>query len=153
MPKWFAKENKAGVPINSLAITNIVTQLFLFFLLIPQLQKAYTITYTLATMTIMLPYLFSAFYAVKLSIVEKYKISQLVISILASVYSIYVIYAIGLKYFAFSIILYAIGIIPFVMAKKENGIKLTNREKTVMIIMAIISLVMIIMLLTGIISL
>ncbi len=28
MPKWFAKENAAGVAINSLTFTNIITQVF-----------------------------------------------------------------------------------------------------------------------------
>ena len=153
MPRWFAKENKVGVPINSLTITTIVTQLFLFFLMIPELQKAYTITYTLGTIVMMLPYLFSTAYAVKLSVTEKYKKRELIISVLASIYSLYVIYAIGLKYFAFSIIIYSIGIIPFVMAKKENGVKLTSREKTVITIMAVAAVAMVVMLIAGIISL
>lgn len=153
MPKWFAKENKAGVPINSLIFTNIATQIFLFFLLIPQLQSAYTITYTLATMTIMLPYLFSALYCLKICITEKCKKSELIISILATIYSIYVIYAIGIKFFAYAIILYVVGAIPFLIAKKENGKKITAKEKLALIVMFVFTLILVIMIIAGKISL
>jgi arginine:ornithine antiporter/lysine permease len=149
MPKWFKKENKNGVPINSLLFTDIATQIFLFFLLVPQLQKAYTMTYTLATITIMLPYLFSALYAIKVCHEEKSGAGQMIVAVLATVYSIYVIYAIGIKYLFLAIILYLVGVIPAYIAKKEKGMKFSKSETAALLIMAVITLVLIIMLSTG----
>ena len=149
MPKWFAKENKAGVPINSLIFTNGATQLFLVFLLIPQLQKAYTTAYTLATVTIMVPYLLCALYAIKVSVNENGGIGNAIISIIASIYSVYVLYAVGFKYLALGLILYAIGGIPLYIAKKEKGQKFTRNEVIAQLLIVIGAVIMIIMAATG----
>lgn len=149
MPKWFAKENKAGVPINSLIFSNGITQLFLLFLLIPQLQKAYSITYTLATTSILIPYLLSALYGFKVSSQEKGSIKDIIISITAIVYALYVIYAVGLKYLALTAILYAIGGIPFYVTKKEKNEKFTRTELTELFSIVILGIIMTILLLTG----
>ncbi len=37
-PKWFAKENKNGAPVNALLITNILVQLFLISMLFTQVH-------------------------------------------------------------------------------------------------------------------
>lgn len=149
MPKWFAKENEAGVPINSLIFSNGVTQLFLLFLLIPQLQTAYSIAYTLATTCILVPYLLSSLYALKVSITEKLNAGSLLISTIATVYALYVIYAVGLKYLALAVILYATGGIPFYIGKKEKNEKFTRNELVGLSAVVIFAIVMVIMLATG----
>lgn len=149
MPKWFAKENKAGVPINSLVFTNAVTQLFLLFLLIPKLQTAYNTAYTLATITILVPYLFSALFAVKVSINDKLGAGNLIVSLLATIYSLYVLYAAGLKFLALALIMYATGIIPLYIAKKEKGQKFSTGELIAECVVIIGAIIMIIMLATG----
>lgn len=153
MPKWFSKENHAGVPINSLIFSNGITQLFLLFLLIPQLQTAYSAAYTLATTAILVPYLFSALYALKITITEKLNAGCLAISVLATLYSVYVIYAVGLKYLAAAVILYAIGGIPFYFARREKSQSLTRNERIALGIIVMIALAMIVMIATGVIQL
>ncbi len=58
-PKWFAKENKNGAPVNALLITNILVQLFLISMLFT--QSAYQFAFSLASSAILYPYMFSAF--------------------------------------------------------------------------------------------
>lgn len=149
MPKWFAKENKAGVPINSLIFSNGVTQLFLLFLLIPQLQTAYSTAYTLSTTAILIPYLLSALYGLKVAFQEKGSYREILISLISTVYALYVIYAVGLKYLALTAILYAIGVIPFFITKKEKNEKLTKAELTQLSVIVLLGLIMIAMLMTG----
>lgn len=149
MPKWFAKENKAGVPINSLIFSNGVTQFFLLFLLIPQLQTAYSATYTLSTTSILIPYLLSALYGLKVSLQEKGSVKEIIISLMAVVYAVYVIYAVGLKYLALAAILYAVGGIPYYITKKEKNEKFTKTELIELSSILIISAIMTIMLATG----
>jgi arginine:ornithine antiporter/lysine permease len=149
MPKWFAKENAVGVPINSLIITNVLTQLFLVSLLSEALQSAYYTVYYIATTNILIPYLFSALYAFKVTREDNLGAGNLIISLIASIYSIYVIYAVGLTYLGLAFIMYAIGIIPYYMAKKEKGEKFTSTEIVLSLIMVTIALFMIFQLVTG----
>ena len=149
MPKWLAKENKAGVPVNSLIFSNGATQLFLFFLLVPQLQKAYSTAFTLATVTVMVPYLLSALYATKVSVTENGGAGNIIVSVLASIYSIYVLYAVGFKYLALGLIMYAFGVIPLYIAKKEKNQKFSKNEGIAQTLIIIGAIIMIILLAKG----
>lgn len=149
MPSWFKKENSTGCPVNSLLLTDILTQLFLFSILLPVLQTAYNNVSLIATTAILIPYLFSAMFALKVSIQEKGGIKNIIIAGLACLYSIYVIYAVGLKFLGCAAILYAIGILFYMNAKKEKGESITGKEKLCMIFLAAFALLIIILLATG----
>ena len=128
MPKWFAVENKRGVPINSLLINQVLIQICLLSLLSEKLQATYTAIYSLSTSTMLIPYLFTGLYAVKLYFAERESLSRKLIALLASVYSAFVIYAVGLLYLAFTVIIFAFGTIPFHLAKREKNEKYTGPE-------------------------
>lgn len=149
MPKWFAKVNKNEVPVNALLITNILTQLFLLSILSPALQSAYSSVYTLATACILVPYLLSAMYAVKVSAKDKLSAGSWLISILACVYAVYVLYAVGIKSLAETVIMYAIGILVYVKARKEKGEQIGSGEKIGMVVLALIGIVMIVLIASG----
>lgn len=149
VPKWFAKENKKGVPINSLIITNAVTQLFMLSLLSNKLQNAYYAVFYMATTCILLPYLFSALYAIKVAKDDKLKTSDLIIALIATIYSLYVIYAVGLVYLAAAFIMYALGIVVYYFAKKEKGLSFTTSEKVASFIIVIIAIYMVIQIALG----
>lgn len=149
MPKWFLKENSNSVPVNALLLTDILTQIFLLSILSPALQSAYNNVYYIATTCILIPYLLSGMYAVKVSAKDKLSAGNMILSVLACVYSIYVIYAVGPKYLAEAVIMYAIGIFVYAKARKEQGKTIKNGEKIAMAILAIIAVVMIILIATG----
>lgn len=149
MPKWFAKENSAGVPINSLTLTNIVTQIFLVALLSEKLQGAYYSVFYIATTNILIPYLFSALYSYKICREDKSGIMDKIVSLVAVVYAIYVIYAVGLTYLGLAFIMYAIGIIPYYMAKKEKNEKFKKSEIISVCIMVLIAVYMIVQIAIG----
>jgi arginine:ornithine antiporter/lysine permease len=135
MPKWLAKTNENGIPINSLLLTQGLTQIFLLALLSDKLQSAYYMVYYISTTLILIPYLFSSLYSVKLCLEEKSYGKDIIISIIATVYAVYVVYAVGLLYLALTIVMYAIGVIPYYMAKREKGSKFTRAEIIVSILM------------------
>ncbi|SUL70239.1 arginine/ornithine antiporter [Staphylococcus aureus] len=83
-PKWFAKENKNGAPVNALLITNILVQLFLISMLFT--QSAYQFAFSLASSAILYPYMFSAFYQVKYTLEHRQQATtkQWTIGIIAS---------------------------------------------------------------------
>lgn len=121
MPKWFAKANKNGIPINSLFLTQGLTQVFLLALLSPKLQDAYYMVYYISTTLVLMPYLFSTLFSTKLCLQKKSFGKDLFVSLIATIYAMYVIYAVGVLYLGLTVVMYAIGVIPFVMARKEKG--------------------------------
>lgn len=147
LPKLFSKENKNKAPVNSLIITNILVQIFLLTLLVS--EKPYQFAYSLASSAILIPYLFSALYQVKYSSQQKDP-KQIVIGIIASIYGIWLLYAAGLSYLVLTAVLYAVGILVYRYAQKENGEKTFKPTELVWaIIFIILAIIAIIMLATG----
>lgn len=139
-PKWFAKENKNQVPVNSLWITNILIQLFLLTFLVS--DRAYTFAFSLASSAILIPYAFSAFYQLKYSMQsqEGDRSRNLFIGLIASLYAIWLVYAAGIDYLLLTMLLYAPGIVIFRSVQREDGNK--QRFSRVEIIYALIILVL-----------
>jgi len=153
-PKIFAKENKNGAPIASLLLTNGIIQIFLVITYFN--ESTYQIFYTLSASMILVPYLLSALYFLKLTLrKETFELenkSALTISrffaLLASVYGIWLMYASGFSYLLISAILYAPGTFVYIRAKKEQGKQYlnNNRDKLIfaaLVILAMISLILI----------
>ncbi|GER72471.1 arginine-ornithine antiporter [Weizmannia acidilactici] len=133
-PAWFAKENKNHAPVNSLWLTNGLIQLFLITLLFT--DRAYQFAYSMASSAILIPYLFSALYQLKLATTGQYyeagekRAKDIVLGIIATVYAVWLVYAAGLDYLLLTMILYAPGILIFVGVQKEHHIrKFFNRAE------------------------
>ncbi|HYW77030.1 MAG TPA: arginine-ornithine antiporter [Gammaproteobacteria bacterium] len=131
MPKLFAAENDNGSPVTSLWITNGLVQLFLIVALFRQ-STYYALFYT-ATAAILVPYVFSGAYALKLAITgESYEAEakprrkDMFIGLVATVYGIWLVYAAGLAYLLMVALLYAPGIIFYVVARRQNQKRLFN---------------------------
>ena len=130
MPKWFAHENKRGVPINSLLVNQLLIQICLVSLLSEKLQATYFAIYSLSTSTMLIPYLFTGLYALKVYVREKESFGRILVALLASLYALFVIYAVGLLYLAFTVIVFACGTLPFHLAKREKKEGYTRAESS-----------------------
>src|SRR5690606_32541392 len=99
LPRAFRKVNKKGTPVNALLLTQCFTQLFLLSILSPLLNETYLAAITIATTLVLIPYLLTSLYAMKvaLQLRKKESIFHLVVAILATLYSLYVIYAVGMQ--------------------------------------------------------
>lgn len=146
-PKWLAKENKNKAPVNSLWLTNGLVQLFLITLLFS--ETAYNFTFSLASSAILIPYMLSAFYQVKLTLtgetyqsVKKRK-KEKIVGVIASIYAIWLVYAAGIDYLLLTMLLYAPGIILYKWALKENNIQKqdTKIERMFMFIIVILGVI------------
>ncbi|MGB3126589.1 MAG: arginine-ornithine antiporter [Pseudomonas sp.] len=135
MPAFLKKENANQVPVNALWLTNLMIQAFLVITLFS--HSTYTTLIYLASSMILVPYLWSAAYAVLLSARgETYagsprrRIKDLLVGLIALLYAVWLLYAGGLKYLLLSALLYAPGVILFAQAKREQGLALfTHVEK------------------------
>ncbi|WP_375740468.1 arginine-ornithine antiporter [Pseudomonas boanensis] len=143
MPAFLRKENAKQVPANALWLTNAMVQLFLIVTLFS--AGTYLSLIYLATSMILVPYLWSAAYAVLLPIRgETYeqdsseRNKDLAIAAIALIYAMWLVYAGGVKYLLLSALLYAPGAILFAMAKREVGQPIfTNVEKLIFVAVVI----------------
>ena len=137
MPAFLRKENANHVPVNALWLTNAMVQLFLIITLFS--ASTYLSLIYLATSMILVPYLWSAAYALLLAVRgETYENAlrerkkDLFIGAIALVYAIWLLYAGGTKYLLLSALLYAPGAILFAKAKRELDKPIfTNVEKLI----------------------
>ena len=126
MPAFLRRENANQVPANALWLTNAMVQIFLVITLFS--NSTYLSLIYLATSMILVPYLWSAAYAVLLAVrSETYQQAlaerrkDLFIGSVALLYAIWLLYAGGVKYLLLSALLYAPGAILFAKAKREVG--------------------------------
>ncbi|WP_416422655.1 arginine-ornithine antiporter [Pseudomonas sp. App30] len=137
MPAFLRKENANQVPVNALWLTNAMVQVFLVITLFS--ASTYLSLIYLATSMILVPYLWSAAYALLLAVrgetyeqalAERRK--DLFIGAIALIYAIWLLYAGGVKYLLLSALLYAPGALLFAKARREVGQAIfTNVEKLI----------------------
>ncbi|WP_339449439.1 arginine-ornithine antiporter [Pseudomonas sp. EA_5y_Pfl2_R50] len=137
MPEFLRRENANHVPVNALWLTNAMVQVFLVITLFS--ASTYLSLIYLATSMILVPYLWSAAYAVLLAVRgESYegfaaeRRKDLIIGGVALIYAMWLLYAGGVKYLLLSALLYAPGAILFAKAKLElKQPVFTNVEKLI----------------------
>lgn len=126
MPSFLRKENANHVPANALWLSNGLIQLFLIITLFN--ASTYLSLLYLATSMILVPYFWSAAYAVLVGLRgESYegqpgeRRKDLAIAIVATLYALWLLYAGGVQYLLLSALLYAPGALFFAKAKHELG--------------------------------
>lgn len=128
MPKIFATENANRVPAAALWLTNIVVQLIVMSTYFS--RDAFSLMLNLTSAMTLFPYLFVAAYGLKLSKRgESYdtrpegRQRDLIIALIAVVYTAFMIYAGGMKFILLSAILYAPGTVLYIWARREQNSK------------------------------
>ncbi|MFS2156748.1 arginine-ornithine antiporter [Pseudomonas sp. Pseusp122] len=135
MPGLLASENAQAVPANALWLTNGCIQLFLLLTLYS--SASYLALISLATSMILLPYLFSGLYALKLTWQGKaytghraLQLRDAAIAAVATVYCLWLLYAAGPKYMLLSALLYAPGSLIYLGTLKARQGRPLNRPET-----------------------
>ena len=152
MPRQLAKVNSKGTPVNALLLTQCFTQVFLLAILSPRLNETDLAAITIATTLVLIPYFLSSLYAVKTTIhyrKEEKTARNLIIALLGTLYSVYVIYAVGIKYLFLSVLFYGIGSLLFIKAKKERREQPKRWEWIVIILLLSGAILIILRILTG----
>ena len=130
MPTALTRLNSKGVPDNALWVTNAMVQLFLILTLLS--KATYLALISLSTAMILLPYLFSAVYGVKVAFTQQIRARAATkniangawdkpVTVLASVYCLWLLYAAGPKYLLLSALLYAPGAGLYFWAKHQRS--------------------------------
>jgi arginine:ornithine antiporter/lysine permease len=125
MPSVFASENSRRSPVVSLWVTNGLVQLFLIVTYFA--SATYTAIFTIASAAIMVPYVLSGAYALKLALSgEGYASGEsttrdLIVGAVATAYGLWLVYAAGPKYLFLCAMLYAAGIAVYLWARREQN--------------------------------
>ena len=125
LPRQFAAENEQGTPTVALWLTNGSVQAMLLWTLFN--ESTYTQLIYLATSLILLPYLWSALYQVKLAVTgEGYgdgtgRTRDVLIGMVALAYAVWLVYAGGTDYVFVAALFYLAGTGLFVWARKQAG--------------------------------
>ena len=126
MPAFLAAENRNKVPFAALWLTNLLVQFFLVMTLFA--EQAFLLALQLTSSMILLPYLLVAAYALKLAWSGdtytgrvKARAGDLMRAGLATIYTVGLIYAGGLKFLLLSLVIYAPGTALFILSQRERG--------------------------------
>jgi arginine:ornithine antiporter/lysine permease len=128
MPRVFGIENSKGSPAISLWVTNGLVQLFLIVTYFA--SATYNGLFVIASAAIMIPYVLSGAYALKLAWTgESYgggesRTRDIAIGSVATLYGLWLVYAAGPKYLFLCAMLYAVGIVIYLWARSEAGARL-----------------------------
>lgn len=146
MPAVFARENANKVPANALWLTNIIVQLFVISTYFS--RDAFALMLNLTSAMALIPYLFVAAYGFMISKRgESYQVRpqerrrDLIMAGVAVIYTVFMIYAGGLKFIVLSAVLYAPGTILYIWARREQGKQVFTPVDWIIFVVAVLGAV------------
>jgi arginine:ornithine antiporter / lysine permease len=126
VPRALARENANQVPAAALWLTSILVQVFLILTLFA--QEAFNLALDMTSAKTLIPYVLVAGYALKLAITretygpgDKDRNKDLIWAGIATLYTIFMLVAGGLKFVLLSFIIFAPGTLLFIVARREQG--------------------------------
>ncbi|WP_205324567.1 basic amino acid/polyamine antiporter [Glycomyces sp. YM15] len=126
MPRFLSRATKADVPVPALVLTTALSQVVLVVTYFS--DDAFNFALDLTSALTLIPFLLAALFAVKVGTgrggPRRGTPTELTVAVLASAYTLFLLFAAGLKYVLVSLIVYAPATILFVMARREQGRRL-----------------------------
>ena len=153
MPRFLARTNRADAPGPALLLSTVVTQVLLVVTLFS--EDAFVFALNLTSALALIPFLLVAAYGLKLAVTgETYEGTPhgraLAVTALATLYTVFLIWAAGPAYLLASFIVYAPATVLFVMARREQGRRVFDaRERVVFAASAVGGTVGVVALATG----
>jgi arginine:ornithine antiporter/lysine permease len=136
MPRFMARTNRHGAPATALIMAAGMISLLLVALLFSADALNFMLDLTAALSLI--PYLLAAAYAVKLTITRetyddgKSRVPDMVIAALATVYTLFLVYAAGVDKLLLSCVLYAPAAALYFKARRERGLRVFKPAEAVL---------------------
>ncbi|WP_084126334.1 basic amino acid/polyamine antiporter [Demequina sp. NBRC 110054] len=151
-PRFLTLVNRRGVPISALMATAVATQIFLIVTHFS--ESAFDFSLELTSALALVPYLLTAGFALKEALGPRRWSGVLAIASVALIYTVFLIFAAGLKYVLLSLLVYGPATVLYVWARRERGLRVfTRAEVTVCVVSVVGAIAAVIALSTGAISL
>jgi arginine:ornithine antiporter/lysine permease len=132
MPRFLAGTRHGDVPFASLLLTTILIQVVLVVTYFS--EDAFNFALDLTSALSLIPFLFAAAYAIK---VGRDRARDLTVASIATAYTIFLIFAAGLKFILVALIVYAPATVLFVMARREQGRQLFSPREVGILVVSI----------------
>jgi arginine:ornithine antiporter/lysine permease len=146
MPAFLARENANQVPSAALLMTSALVQLVLIATLFS--DDAFTFALSLCSHLSLIPYALSAAFLLKLAQRrETYDRDpsalgrDRIVAILATVYTIFLLFAAGLKFLLLGFIIYAPGTLLYYITRREQGERLFSPAEWILFAVAVVGAV------------
>ncbi|WP_437582960.1 basic amino acid/polyamine antiporter [Paramicrobacterium sp. CJ85] len=124
-PRFLARRNRHGVPSASLLLTTLMVQTLLVVTLFS--TDAFDLMLKLCSSLSLVPYLFTAGYAVKICLAPERpgdrRPGPVVFSTLALVYAVFLLIAAGPTYLLLALIVFAPGTLLYLRARREQRLR------------------------------
>ncbi|MFJ4840340.1 basic amino acid/polyamine antiporter [Streptomyces sp. NPDC088746] len=141
MPRFLRRSNSADVPVPALLMTTLLSQVVLIITLFS--DDAFNFALDLTSALSLIPFLLAAAFAVKI-MVRPDELTRgrsqgryLAVSIVATVYTAFLLFAAGLKFVLVSFIVYAPATILFAMARREQGRRVFSPAELVICVVSV----------------
>lgn len=124
MPRFLRRSNSADVPVPALLMTTALSQVVLVVTLFS--DDAFNFALDLTSSLSLIPFLMAAMFAVKIMVrpdeltAGTGRRRDLVVSVVATLYTAFLLFAAGMKFVLVSFIIYAPATILFAMARREQ---------------------------------
>ncbi|WP_419996901.1 basic amino acid/polyamine antiporter [Streptomyces boninensis] len=139
MPRFLGRATAADVPAPALLMTTLLSQVVLIVTLFS--DDAFNFALDLTSSLSLIPFLLAAGFAVKVAggggTGASGRGRDLVIAVLATLYTAFLIYAAGMKFVLMSFIVYAPATVLFVMARREQGRRLFSPRELVILAVSV----------------
>ncbi|MEU2671656.1 basic amino acid/polyamine antiporter [Streptomyces sp. NPDC007164] len=141
MPRFLRRSNRADVPVPALLMTTLLSQIVLVVTAFS--EDAFNFALNLTSALSLIPFLLAAGYAVKVAVGRggadrsPRPGRELTVSIIATVYTAFLLYAAGPKYLLVSLIIYAPASVLFVMARREQSRRLFSPGEAVILAVSV----------------
>jgi len=143
MPAFLARENAAQVPSPALLMTSLLIQLVLIATLFS--DDAFTFALSLSSHLSLLPYFLSAAFLLKMVFTrDSYEKDpggygrDMLVGALATIYTVFLLFAAGMKFMLLGFIIYAPGTLLYYMTRRELGKPLFSPAEWVLFAVAVV---------------
>jgi arginine:ornithine antiporter / lysine permease len=138
MPAFLQRANHRDVPVPALLMTTVLIQVMLVVVMFS--EDAFNFALDLTSALSLIPFVLAAGYALKLAVTrETYDVNptglgrELTVGLLATLYTLFLLFAAGPKFVLVSFIVYAPATILFVMARREQRRELFSGKELVIL--------------------
>jgi arginine:ornithine antiporter/lysine permease len=146
MPRFLGRVNASEAPTAALLISTALIQIMLLVVLAS--EDAFNFMLNMTSALTLIPFVLAAGYALKLVVTnETYdddptgRTRDLIVAVVATIYTVFLLYAAGPKYMLLSFVIYAPGTILFVMARREQGRRLFSPGELVILAVSLVAAV------------
>ncbi len=143
MPAFLAHENENQVPSSALLMSSLLVQLVLIATLFS--DDAFTFALSLCSHLSLIPYFLSAAFLLKLARTRETYADDpgdlgkdTVVALLASTYTIFLLFAAGLKFLLLGFIIYAPGTLLYRMTRREQGKQLFTPPEWILFAVSVV---------------